>query len=116
MNLLGTGFSPLGTANVTRAGTALGALNTDANGAFNGVLTLAQNSGADEDLHGHGRPAPTLTASAQITVSSVRVGLARQRRTRATDEDQRARLHHRQDAVGARDAGKSKRKLKIGRL
>jgi hypothetical protein len=76
VNLLGTGFSPLGSASVTRDGAPLGALSTDATGAFNGVLTLAQNSGqqtrtytaTDSDDSG-------LTASAQMTVSAVRVGL-----------------------------------------
>jgi hypothetical protein len=77
VNLLGSGFSPLGSATVTRDGTALGPLNTDANGAFNGILTLAQNSGkrtktytATDDATG------TLSASAQITVSAVRVNLS----------------------------------------
>jgi hypothetical protein len=77
VNLLGSGFSPLGSASVTRDGTALGALNTDANGAFNGILTLAQNSGkrtktytATDDATG------TLSASTQITVSAVRVNLS----------------------------------------
>ena len=77
VNLLGTGFSPLSTATVTRDGTRLGFLNTDGNGAFNGVLTLAQNSGrrtktytATDDTN------PATSASAQITVSSVRVNLA----------------------------------------
>ena len=32
VNLMGTGFSPLGSASVTRDGTPLGALQTDANG------------------------------------------------------------------------------------
>jgi hypothetical protein len=77
VNLLGSGFSPLGSASVTRDGTALGALSTDANGAFNGILTLAQNSGkrtktytATDDASG------TLSASRQITVSAVRVNLS----------------------------------------
>jgi hypothetical protein len=77
VNLLGTGFTPLGSATVTRDGSLLGTLNTDGSGAFNGVLTLAQNSGrrtktyiATDDTDS------TLTASRQITVSSVRVGLA----------------------------------------
>jgi hypothetical protein len=77
VNLLGTGFTPLGSATVTRDGSLLGTLNTDGSGAFNGVLTLAQNSGrrtktytATDDTDS------SLTASRQITVSSVGVGLA----------------------------------------
>jgi hypothetical protein len=77
VNLLGTGFSSLASASITRDGSMLGALNTDANGAFNGILTLAQNSGkktktymATDDM------VSTLTASAQITVSAVRVNLS----------------------------------------
>jgi hypothetical protein len=77
VNLLGSGFTPLGSATVARDGSTLGALNTDGNGAFNGILTVAQNSGrqtktytATDDID------PSLTASTQVTVSSVRVNLA----------------------------------------
>jgi hypothetical protein len=77
VNVLGTGFTPFGSATVTRGGSLVGTLDTDGNGAFNGILTLAQNSGrrtktyiATDDTDS------TLTASRQITVSSVRVGLA----------------------------------------
>ena len=77
VNLLGTDFSPAASASITRDGSMLGALNTDANGAFNGILTLAQTSGkrtktytATDDM------VSTLSASAQITVSSVRVNLS----------------------------------------
>jgi hypothetical protein len=76
VNLLGTGFSPLDSASITRDGSLLGALDTDANGAFNGVLTLAQNSGRQTKTYtATDGTNSTLTASAQITVSSVRVGL-----------------------------------------
>jgi hypothetical protein len=76
VNLLGAGFTPSGSASITRDDTLLGALNTDANGAFNGVLTLAQNSGrATKTYTATDQTVSTLTASAQITVSSVRVGL-----------------------------------------
>ncbi len=76
VNLLGTGFSPLGSATVTRDGALLGALNTDANGAFNGVLTVAQNSGKQTKTYtATDGTDPALTASRQIVVSSVRVGL-----------------------------------------
>ena len=45
VNLLGSGFTPLSSATVARDGSTLGALNTDGNGAYNGILTVAQNSG-----------------------------------------------------------------------
>jgi hypothetical protein len=77
VNLLGTGFSPLGSANVTRDGTALGSLSTDSNGAFNGILTVAQTSGRRTKTYTANDDAvSTLTASAQITVSAVRVDLS----------------------------------------
>ena len=77
VNLLGTGFSPLGSASVTRDGTTLGALQTDANGAFNGILTLAQTSGKRTKTYTASDEAtPALTASKQITVSAVRVDLS----------------------------------------
>jgi hypothetical protein len=76
VNLLGTGFSPLDSASITRDGSPIGSLPTDANGAFNGVLTLAQNSGRRTKTYtATDGQNSTLTASAQITVSSVRVGL-----------------------------------------
>lgn len=76
VNLIGSGFGPSGSATITRDGALVGPLYTDALGAFNGELRLAQNSGrqtktytATDDV------TPTLTASDQITVSAVRVGL-----------------------------------------
>jgi hypothetical protein len=76
VNLLGIGFTPLDTATVTRDGTLLGALETDANGAFNGLLTLGQNRGRETKTYTATDGAnSSLTASAQITVSAVRVGL-----------------------------------------
>jgi hypothetical protein len=77
VNLLGTGFSPLGSASVTRDGSPLGSLSTDGNGAFNGILTVAQNSGRQTKTYtATDGTDPAITASAQITVSSVRVNLA----------------------------------------
>jgi|tagenome__1003787_1003787.scaffolds.fasta_scaffold20620545_2 hypothetical protein len=77
VNLLGTGFSPLGTASVTRDGSALGSLQTDSNGAFNGILTLAQTTGKRTKTYtATDDAASTLSASAQITVSAVRVDLS----------------------------------------
>jgi hypothetical protein len=77
LNLLGAGFSPLGSASVMRDGTALGALQTDANGAFIGRLTVAQTTGKKTKTYtAHDDAVSTLTASAQITVSAVRVDLS----------------------------------------
>jgi hypothetical protein len=77
VNLSGAGFTPNGSATITRDGTLLGSLTVFPDGGFAGALTLAQNSGkrtktytATDDAN------PTLTASTQITVSSVRVSLA----------------------------------------
>ena len=77
VNLLGTGFSPLGTASVTRDGSPLGALTTDSSGAFNGILTVAQTSGKKTKTYtASDDSVSTLTASTQITVSAVRVDLS----------------------------------------
>jgi hypothetical protein len=76
VNLLGSGFSPLGSATITRGDTQLGSLPSDANGAFNGSLRLAQFRGKRTKTYTATDDAsPTLTASAQITVSAVRVSL-----------------------------------------
>jgi hypothetical protein len=118
VNLLGTGFSPLGSATVTRDGTLLGALNTDANGAFNGVLTVAQNRGrrtktytATDDAN------PGTSASAQITVSSVFVGLS----PASGAPGRRLRITARGFTTGRTlwahiRRGRSTRNLRIGRL
>ena len=118
VNLLGSGFSPLGSVNVSRDGTSLGSLSTDANGAFNGILTLAQNSGrrtktytATDGMNS------TLTASAQITVSSVRVGL----KPASGPPGRLLTITARGFTTGSTlwahvVRGKSKRNLKIGRL
>ncbi len=77
VNLLGTGFSPLGTASVTRDGSPLGALTTDSSGAFNGILTVAQTSGKKTKTYtARDDAVSSLTASTQITVSAVRVDLS----------------------------------------
>jgi hypothetical protein len=76
VNLIGSGFGPSGSASITRDGTLVGALDTDAFGAFNGVLKLAQNRGRRTKTYtAIDEAMSTLTASDQITVSSVRVGL-----------------------------------------
>jgi hypothetical protein len=76
VNLIGSGFTPGADASIARDGSLLGSLPTDALGAFNGVLTLAQSSGQRTRTYSATDAAnPTLTASDQITVSAVRVGL-----------------------------------------
>jgi hypothetical protein len=77
VNLLGTGFSPLGAATVTRDGSVIGELGTDANGAFHGVLrNLEQESGRRTKTYtATDATDPSLTASTQILVSAVRVRL-----------------------------------------
>ncbi|MEA2364768.1 MAG: hypothetical protein QOE69_1919 [Thermoleophilaceae bacterium] len=76
VNLLGSGFSPLTHAKVTRDGKLLGSLKADGNGAFNGVLTLAQGRGKRAKTYtATDGVDQTRTASAQITVSSVGVSL-----------------------------------------
>ena len=76
VNLLGAGFTPLGTATVTRDGAQLGSLENDANGAFNGRLTLGQSSGRQTKTYAAtDQTDPTLTAAVQITVAAPRVGL-----------------------------------------
>jgi hypothetical protein len=77
VNLLGTGFSPLGGADITRDGNPLGSLTTDGNGAFNGILTLGQATGRKTKTYtAIDQAVPSLTASTQITVSAVRVTLS----------------------------------------
>jgi hypothetical protein len=76
VNLIGSGFSSSGSASITRDGTVVGSLDTDAFGSFNGILTLAQNSGRRTKTYtATDGTSSTLTASDQITVSAVRVGL-----------------------------------------
>jgi hypothetical protein len=118
VNLLGSGFSPLGSATVTRDGTVLGALNTDGNGAFNGILTLAQNRGRQTKTYTatDGTDA-SLTASTQITVSSVRVGLA----PASGAPGRILRINARGFTTGRTlwahiTRGRSRRHVKIGRL
>jgi hypothetical protein len=76
VNLLGTGFTPLDSATVTRDGTVLSPLPTDANGAFNGLLTFAQDRGRETRTYmATDGTNSSLTASTQVTVTAVRVGL-----------------------------------------
>jgi hypothetical protein len=78
VDLLGTGFSPSldnGIA-VTRDGQTIGALDTDATGAFKGALRLGQRNGRRTSTYTAADTTnPTLTASTQITVSETDVRL-----------------------------------------
>jgi hypothetical protein len=118
VNLLGTGFSPLGSASVTRDGTLLGALSTDGNGAFNGVLTLAQNSGKQTKTYtATDGTDSSITAATQIVVSSVRVGL----KPASGAPGRILRITARGFTTGKTlwahiTRGKSKRTIKLGRL
>lgn len=84
VNLLGSGFSPTTDPNdasdhvrISRGSTDLGTLKTDAAGAFNGVLTLAQSSGRRTKTYtATDLVTPGLSASVQIMVSAVRVKLS----------------------------------------
>ena len=118
VNLLGAGFSPLGSASVTRDGAALGALQTDANGAFNGILTLAQTSGKRTKTYtATDDAASTLSASAQITVSAVRVDLSPANGAPGRRMSIRASGFSTGKTLWAHvTKGKSKRTLKIGSL
>jgi hypothetical protein len=118
VNLLGTGFSPLGSASVFRDGTALGALQTDANGAFNGILTLAQTSGKRTKTYtARDDAVSTLTASAQITVSAVRVDLSPSNGAPGRRMSIKASGFTTGKTLWAHvTKGKSKRTLKVGSL
>jgi hypothetical protein len=77
VSLIGADFSPLGSASITRDGTALGTLQSNATGGFTGMLTVAQTSGKRTKTYTATDDAvSTLSASTQITVSAVRVDLS----------------------------------------
>ncbi len=78
VNLVGTGFTPSipAGATVTRNGTSLGALNTDALGNFTGELRLGQPSGVRTSTYvAADTTNPALTASLALQVSAVEVGV-----------------------------------------
>lgn len=118
VHLLGTGFSPLGTASVTRDGSPLGTLRTDANGVFNGTLRVGQTSGKRTKTYTASDDAvSTLTASTQIMVSAVRVDLT------PTDGAPGRRMSIRASGFATGKTlwahvtkGRSRRTLKIGSL
>ena len=124
VSFLGSGFTPTtdvtspNSANVTRSGSSVGLLEVDANGLFNGVLTLGLDSGRETRTYTATDLAdPSITASAQITVSSVRV------RLRPTNgaPGRILRINAHGFTTGKTlwahvRRGRSKRNLKIGRL
>ncbi len=118
VNLLGSEFTPSASASITRDGTLLGALNTDASGAFNGVLTLAQDRGRRTKTYtATDRANSALTASAQITVSAVRVDITPQEGSPGRVMTIKARGFTTGRTLWAHVIrGKSKRHLKIGGL
>jgi hypothetical protein len=118
VNLLGTAFSPLASASITRDGSPLGSLQTDANGAFNGILTVAQNSGKKTKTYtATDQAVSTLTASAQITVSAVRVDLSPANGAPGRRMSVKASGFTTGKTLWAHvTKGKSKRTVKIGRL
>jgi hypothetical protein len=118
VNLLGADFSPLGAASISRDGTNLGSLNTDANGAFIGELTVAQTSGKRTKTYtATDEAVSTLTASLQITVSAVRVDLSPVSGAPGRRMSIKARGFTTGKTLWAHvTKGKSKRTLKIGRL
>jgi hypothetical protein len=118
VNLMGSGFGPSGSASITRDGTLVGALETDAFGAFNGVLTLAQNSGRRTKTYtATDETTSSLTASDQITVSAVRVGLKPNNGAPGRVMSITARGFTTGDTLWAHVIhGKSKRHLRIGDL
>jgi hypothetical protein len=118
VNLLGTDFSPLGKADITRDGTALGSLTTQADGTFAGALTLAQTSGKRTKTYtATDESVPTLSASLQITVSAVRVDLSPATGAPGRRMTIKASGFTTGKTLWAHvTKGKSKRTLKVGRL
>jgi hypothetical protein len=119
VNLLGTGFSPLGTASVTRDGSPLGPpLRTDANGVFNATLTVGQTSGKRTKTYtASDDTVSNLTASTQITVSAVRVDLSPSNGAPGRRMSIKASGFATGKTLWAHvTKGKSKRTLKIGSL
>jgi hypothetical protein len=118
VNLIGSGFSPLASASITRDGSLLGALDTNSLGAFNGVLTLAQNTGRRSKTYTASDGVnETLTASDQITVSSVRVDLKPSTGSPGRVMTITARGFTTGDTLWAHVVkGRSRRNIKLGRL
>jgi hypothetical protein len=76
LTLLGTGYSPSGSVDVTRDGAAVGPLDADGSGAFEAELTLGLGGGRRTRTYtATDRSDPALTASAVILVTAVDVRL-----------------------------------------
>ena len=118
VNLIGSGFGVSGSVSVTRDGALVGGLDTDAFGAFNGVLKLGQSTGRQTKTYtATDEAANTLTASDQITVSSVRVGLTPNNGAPGRVMNISARGFTTGDTLWAHVIHrKSRRHLRIGRL
>jgi hypothetical protein len=118
LTLLGGGFTPLGSASITRDGTNLGSLTTQADGTFTGALTVAQTRGKKTKTYtATDEATPTLTASLQITVSAVRVDLSPISGAPGRRMTIKASGFTTGKTLWAHvKKGKSKRTLKIGRL
>lgn len=118
VNLMGSGFGLSGSVRITRDGTLVGGLDTDAFGAFNGVLKLGQSTGRQTKTYTATDEATnTLTASDQITVSSVRVRLSPNNGAPGRVMNITARGFTTGETLWAHVIhGKSQRHLKIGRL
>ena len=118
VHFLGAGFTPSTNANLSRDGTFVASILTDASGPFDAGLRLLQNQGRQERTYTVADASnPGLTASAPVTVSAVGVGLSpstgsvsRRFRIRArgftTGRTLWAHIIHK----------RSKRHLRIGRL
>ena len=77
VSFVGSGFTPLSTANLTRDGTFIGPIDTDGTGQFGAVLTLDQDAGVQTRTYtATDASNPGLSASAQATVSAVAVRLS----------------------------------------
>jgi hypothetical protein len=128
VNLLGSGFTPAiaptpgdpdpDEVRIDRGAAALGTLDTDAAGAFNGVLTLAQDSGRRTKTYtATDLVTPGLSASLQITVSAVRVKLSPETGPPGRVMKLRASGFTTGKTLWAHvRRGKSKRNFKLGRL
>lgn len=76
VNLLGYGYSPFGSVEVTRDGFSLGQLDSDQSGAFEAELTLALGRGQRTRTYtATDLSDPALTGSAPILVTAVEVRL-----------------------------------------
>jgi hypothetical protein len=77
ISFLGSGFTPLGTANLTRDGVFVSPIPTDATGQFNASLKLQQDQGTQIRTYtATDANNPSLSASVPVTVSAVGVGLS----------------------------------------